>query len=143
MFPLRQRYTVACEQRGQRCSTVLYLYSNIGSESAHLTEHFFVGGFSYSFQENTRIHIIFLRYSSRQDNKYFKINQSNCLHWSDLITATSFGPYLESSSDSFIKYVSLYWNILISIHVSVNRYNHHNKCNYCENSKKIFKFLNF
>jgi hypothetical protein len=71
-----------------------------------------------------------LWYSDRQHNKYFKINQSNCLHWFYLITATCFGPYFGPSSGSFIKYISCYWNILIWVYISVNHYNLHNTYNY-------------
>jgi hypothetical protein len=72
----------------------------------------------------------FYWYSSRQQNKYFKINQSKCSYEFYLITAMCFGPYFGPSSGSFIKYVLHYWNIPIWIHISVNHYNHHNTCNY-------------
>jgi hypothetical protein len=79
-------------------------------------------------------------YSGRQHNKYFKINQSNCLHWFYLITATRFGPYFGPSLGSFIKYVSLYWNILIWIHINVNHYNYHNTYNYYWIVKRVLTF---
>jgi hypothetical protein len=77
----------------------------------------------------------------RQHNKYFKINQASCLHCFCLITATCFGPYFETSSGSFIKHISCYWNISIWIHISVNHYNHHNICNYSKIVKRYIKFL--
>jgi hypothetical protein len=47
-----------------------------------------------------------------------------------LLIATCFGP----SSGSFIKHVSRYWNIPISIHISLR----HNTCKYYRNCKKGF-----
>jgi hypothetical protein len=82
-----------------------------------------------------------LQCCGHRHNKYFKINQSGCLHWFYLITSKCFRPYFESPSGSFIKYISRYWNILIWIHIIVNHYNHHNTCHYYQNCKKIFKFL--
>jgi hypothetical protein len=64
-------------------------------------------------------------HSGRQHNKYFKTNQSGCLRWFYLITATCFGPYFGPSSGSFIKYVSRYWNIFIWVHISFKHCNYY------------------
>jgi hypothetical protein len=77
----------------------------------------------YSFLRCLFIFCGILAFNTRTKNKL------NCLHWLYLITATCFGPYLGPSSNSFIKYVSRYWNILIWININVTQYNH-NTCNY-------------
>jgi hypothetical protein len=56
---------------------------------------------------------ILLWYSGRQHYKYLRINQSNCLHWFYLISATCFGPYFGKPSGSFTKDISCYWLFLI------------------------------
>jgi hypothetical protein len=73
-------------------------------------------------QENLRQCILFC--GIQAVNTRIQINQSNCLQWFELITATCFGPHLGPSSGSFIKYVSCYWNIQIWIHISVDHCNH-------------------
>jgi hypothetical protein len=80
-----------------------------------------VGLFNFP-QENLLRYILFC--GIQAVNTTIKINQSNCLHWFSLITATCFDPHLGPSSGNFVKYVLCYWNILIWIHISVNHYNH-------------------
>jgi hypothetical protein len=81
-----------------------------------------------------------LWHSGCQHNKYFKTKEHNSLHWFYLVTAKCFCPYFGRSSGSFIKYISHYWNILIWIHISVSRYNHHNTCD-CYGVVNIFQTL--
>jgi hypothetical protein len=51
-----------------------------------------------------------------QHNKYSKCKPiKRHLEWFYLLAVTCFGPYLEPSAGSHIKYASCYWNILIWI----------------------------